>query len=344
MPSKLTIDYIKNKFNSEGYKLLSNEYLNNRQILEYICPNGHHHKINWGRFQQGKRCPYCSGERVHYDDIKNVFEERGYTLLSQDYKSKEKLTYRCPNGHIHDTDYYNFKKGHGCPECAGQIVTYKEVRDAFEKENYILLSKTYLNNFQNLDFICPMGHKNSMTWASFKSGHRCSECSFNRKYSIEEIKEMFKSEGLTLLTSNYINSDQKLEYICKKGNKHYITLKKFNWGQRCKCFKKFKGEERIEQYLIENRIDYLREFSFKNCKYKQVLPFDFYLPDLNICIEYDGIQHFEAVEYFGGEKRFKENKIKDSIKTKYCLDNNIKLIRIPYWEFDNIENILKQQL
>ena len=74
------------------------------------------------------------------------------------------------------------------------------------------------------------------------------------------------------------------------------------------------------------------------------LPFDFYLPDYNTCIEYDGIQHFEVVDYFGGLDGFITTKIRDTIKNEYCKSKNIKLIRIPYWGFDNIENILKKEL
>ena len=65
--------------------------------------------------------------------------------------------------------------------------------------------------------------------------------------------------------------------------------------------------------------------------------------ELIVCIEYDGIQHFEPIERFGGKEEFSRTKIRDNIKTQYCKDNNIKLIRIPYWDFDNIEMILKKQ-
>lgn len=81
---------------------------------------------------------------------------------------------------------------------------------------------------------------------------------------------------------------------------------------------------------------------FDNCKYKNKLPFDFYLPDYNICIEYDGLQHYESIEYFGGEKNYKLRIEKDKIKTKYCQDNNIILERIIYSDniIEKLENIL----
>ena len=72
--------------------------------------------------------------------------------------------------------------------------------------------------------------------------------------------------------------------------------------------------------------------------------FWFYLPDYNLLIEYDGRQHFEISEYFGGYEGFINTKIRDTIKNIYCRNNNIDLLRIPYWEFDNIENILIDKL
>ena len=89
-------------------------------------------------------------------------------------------------------------------------------------------------------------------------------------------------------------------------------------------------------------IIYLKQHKFDDCIYKRKLKFDFYLPDYNMCIEYDGKQHFQIIEHFGGEKRLKETQIKDKIKTEYCINNNIQLIRIKYNQ--NIEYILKDKL
>ena len=70
--------------------------------------------------------------------------------------------------------------------------------------------------------------------------------------------------------------------------------------------------------------------TFNECRYKNKLKFDFFLPDKNICIEYDGQQHFYPIRYFGGKKSFELQKIKDKIKDDYCISNNIKIIRIKY--------------
>jgi len=76
---------------------------------------------------------------------------------------------------------------------------------------------------------------------------------------------------------------------------------------------------------------------FDGCININKLPFDFYLPEKNICIEYDGEQHFRNIF---SDKSFKETKINDNIKDEFCIKNNIFLIRIPYFKFEEINNIL----
>ena len=98
-------------------------------------------------------------------------------------------------------------------------------------------------------------------------------------------------------------------------------------------------------------IELVREFVESNSKCelvsdiylnsKQKLRFDFYIKELNVCIEFQGIQHYKPINYFGGESRYNSQVKKDNIKVNFCNENNIKLIRIPYFEIDNIEKILK---
>lgn len=100
------------------------------------------------------------------------------------------------------------------------------------------------------------------------------------------------------------------------------------------------GESIIEKFLQKNDITYVSQKRFKDCRNNKPLPFDFYLSDKNICIEFDGIQHYEVIEYFGGINRYVNQKKNDSIKDIYCQEKNIKLIRIPYWDIKKIDNIL----
>lgn len=130
-------------------------------------------------------------------------------------------------------------------------------------------------------------------------------------------------------------------------NGHIIDLKfnHFKSGVRCAKCKHSKGEKKIEQILNIYDIEYVREYKFKDCKLKKCLPFDFYLPKYNICIEYDGEQHYKIARNFNMDLLDLMNiRYRDNYKTLFCKENNVKLIRISYLNFKNIETIIINEL
>ena len=290
-------------------------------------------------------------------EIKQAFEKEGYILLEEEYiNCKHKMKYICPNGHKHEIAFDKFLQGQRCPECS-QIVkankrklNYIDIKQAFEEEGYELLEEEYISAKTLMEYKCTEGHIHKITWSNFKKGRRCPECyGKNIKLSYDFIKNTFEKEGYELLSEEYINNNQKLKYRCPNGHIHEMSFSKFKNGRRCPECYIFKGENRIKQYLENNNIPYIIQKTFDDCKDKELLRFDFYLLKYNICIEYDGIQHFEPTDFAGygqeyAKKRLKESQKRDKIKDEYCKNNNIRLIRIPYWDLDNIENILKQEL
>ena len=106
--------------------------------------------------------------------------------------------------------------------------------------------------------------------------------------------------------------------------------------QGCPSCKLSKGEKEIKNFLINNNIKFEEQKKLKNCIDKRHLKFDFYLTDHNICIEYDGEQHSRLVKFYGGIEGYNNRQRRDKIKTDYCLDNNIKLIR---FNLSNIKNL-----
>jgi len=100
------------------------------------------------------------------------------------------------------------------------------------------------------------------------------------------------------------------------------------------------GESKIKQILERKSIIYEKEKVFKECKNIISLRFDFYIPSKNLCIEFDGIQHFKSFKNWGGDKTLKSTILNDSIKNNFCKENNIELLRIPYYSYNDIENIL----
>ena len=140
----------------------------------------------------------------------------------------------------------------------------------------------------------------------------------------------------------YKTVEEKIIIICKKHGEFFQIGREHLRGSGCPKCKTSKGENIIIDFLNENNIAYMYQKKFDNCKYKTSLPFDFYIPEKKLCIEYDGIQHFMIIENWGGKEEFKLRKRKDKIKTKFCRENNIKLERIRY--DDDIINKLKSIL
>lgn len=176
--------------------------------------------------------------------------------------------------------------------------------------------------------------------------HGCPTCGCQKKYNEQFLKEMKDKNPNIKILSNYI--DAKTKVICK------CLIDNFIWdvrpndllnGHGCpKCGNYSKGEYIISDILSNNKIKNINQYWFDDCRCKNPLPFDFYLPKYNICIEYDGIQHYKLGHFNMGLLDLMNVQYKDNIKTNYCQQNNIKLIRIPYWNYDNIEEILIREL
>lgn len=116
-----------------------------------------------------------------------------------------------------------------------------------------------------------------------------------------------------------------IDIICSKHVKFTQKLCHHKSGSGCSSCSNNKK-------LNNKNIKYEEQKSFKKCKNKRLLPFDFYLPEYNICIKFDGIQHYKPVKQYGGYDNFNKQKINDEIKNDFCLVNNIKLLRIKYNE------------
>lgn len=164
------------------------------------------------------------------------------------------------------------------------------------------------------------------------------------KYKVKKLtKNDFKVIG------EYVGQkvDIKMRHEC--GYEFDVKPDNFVRTPRCpQCTKKAssKGEDEVKKILNKLHIYFLRQHTFPDCRYLQLLLFDFYLPEYNACIEFQGQQHYEPRDFGGrGEKwaikEFELSQIKDQIKRDYCKENNIQLLEIPYWEVDNMRKIIK---
>jgi len=239
MCRKLTYEEVKGTFEASGYTLLSKEYISNCTKLDYRCSEGHFGSMTYSSLQQGHSCLICSikNKRLSYKDVKKMFESRGYVLLSKEYiNSGTKLDYRCPRGHLGSMVYNHFQDGRKCPVCVGEDRRhfYEEIKVVFESRGYKLISSEYKDNKTKLEYVCPKGHLGSMTFSNFQQGRKCPVCSVdNIRLSYEEVKEAFDNRGYTLLSTEYVNSNIKLDYKCPKGHLGAMKYNSFQQGKSC---------------------------------------------------------------------------------------------------------------
>lgn len=308
-----------------------------------------------------------------------IFEmyENEYTLLSEYISFNEYITVRhnsskCSN-HVWKITPANFihaKKK--CSACNGnKLKTTKK----FKEEVFALCGNEYtvLGEYTNAKNNILMRH-NSKFCDNFieeikpdsflSKGIRCSKCSKRflyssvRKTQKEFEREVFDIVGTEyLVLSEYVNTKTKIKMVHNKhgcNHVYYVSPHHFLYNnRRCPKCNESKGEERVSSILDQKKLLYIREYKFGNLRNKKQLQFDFAVfnekKEPLFLIEYDGKQHFEPVQ-FGGiaiieakenlEKQIKNDLLKDS----YCKENNIDLLRIPYWEFENIENKINEKM
>ena len=281
-----------------------------------------------------------------FEKVKSFLSEINYELLQDYYLSnRSKLKLKCCNGHEYESTWVNLQAGKRCKKCAieKQKRPIEEIINMVEQEGYTFIQELEEFKERRIMVRCPEGHEYDVSVNKFKLGRRCPICNDNT-FEYDYVKSYIENEGYKLLTTNYINVYQKLEMVCPKGHILKMNFHGFkNGGRRCSRCKVSKGEKTISEVLTKLNIEYEIQKTFKDCKDIKVLPFDFYLPQYNLIIEYDGEQHF-AIKHAFDEDSFWITVVHDAIKNQYCEDNNINILRIPYWEFDNIEELITNKL
>lgn len=233
---KLTKDYVKQSFVEKGCILLS-EYKGWDQKLEFCCPKGHTNSMTWAAWKKLKKCPKCAKGIPTKECIKVTLIEEDYQMVNFElfvYRNNTtKFDVLCNEGHKYTTNWANWRAGKRCPYCAGNVkYTINEISDIFGERGYELLSDTYEYD-KPLYFLCPNGHKHFMFLHNFLKGHECLICSGKAVKTIDYIKKELLKEYCTLISTEYINNNTPLEYICKVGHRHTTTWKKWITGNRC---------------------------------------------------------------------------------------------------------------
>jgi Zn ribbon nucleic-acid-binding protein len=313
-----------------------------------------------------KKCPKCYGNllKTHEQFVEEVYELTGkeYSVLGEYKNSKTPLLMKhneCSNEFMSYPSKFVGKEQTRCPICA--IKRRAEARlkttDEFKKQ----LSEVFGDEYEVLGEYTRIKDKilvrhNKCGREYYKTAidlfrRNCKVCS---DIGQKKTPEQFEAEVYNLVGDEYLVLEDYTGIYDKINMKHNAcgnvwkaTPHKFiNGGRRCPRCNSSKGEVAIAKYLENNNYKYKHQEKFDDCKNERSLPFDYMVLDsdnrVKFLIEFDGIQHFQPLDVFGGEEGFAYRQLCDQIKNDYCINNNITLLRIKYTALDLIDEILER--
>ena len=346
------------------------EYINSAthvDVLHNAC--GRVNDVTPNRFLRGTRCPYCLPNSLK---TTSEFLEIVHSLVGDEYEfygeyinsqtRMDVLHKVC--GHKYKVIPNNFTRGTRCPRCDGRFKT----EDDFKNDLHTIIndSHEYLGGFVN--YITHVNVRHKKCGFEYKTtpsnlfngrGHGCRKCGQKAttealKRSDEDfVKEVKKLVGVKYtFLEKYDVGGKKIRAIHNEcGHIYNVEPRAFLEGNRCPKCRSSKGEVRIMDFLDSVGVGYIHQYRDVNCKNIRVLPFDFLVNhhDRKLIIEFDGEQHFKPVQIGrmskeDAIKNYESQVLRDNIKNDFCIENDIPMLRIPYWDYENVEEIVFDNL
>ena len=302
-----------------------------------------------------------------YEEVTGIIENQGYTI-NGDFvydNNRSKVDISDKYGYRYLVEFRSIVRGvtqrivsKNNPYSIDNIKLYIKINNI----NVELVSDCYENNKQDLEFICECGEHYFAKWDKFQQGYKrcCKKCSDDKRikgntYDIEYVKKYIKDNNIDVevLSETYASIYEPLCFRCSCGEIFYRSFDKFKNGNQTRCNKcsgvKSSYCVRLENILFKNNVEFKTEVSFEDCKNPNTntkLRFDYSISKNNklILIEVDGEGHYLPIDFSGkhdAENQLKNRQYLDNIKTQYCKDKNIELIRIPYWDFDKNDTFIE---
>jgi len=345
---------IANKVHKNKYDYSLVDYMNSKTKVKIICPVHGVFKQTPSKHLNGRGCQKCGGSNKKNTDIfieeSTKIHKNKYDYSLVDYKdAKTKVKIICPVHGVFEQRPDHHLRGSGCIKCMinNAMLTNEDfIKKSIMKHGnrYDYSKVNYIGNNIKVIIGCKKHGYFTQKPSNHMQGQGCPVC---RQENMKSTKEIFieKSNIIHEFFYNYslvdyINNYTKVIIICpihgefdQKPNNHLQ-------GQGCSSCKKSLMENKINKFLKNQGIVVIRQKTFDDCKNINKLPFDFYLPDFNLCIEYNGKQHYEPIKWFGGEMTLKYIQKNDFIKRNFCEDRGIKYLEISYKDDDKINDIL----
>jgi len=239
-----------------------------------------------------------------------------------------------------------------CPKCNGINLVRQDHINNYRCKNCFRIEvekltanfnviKGYTKATEKMELECK---KCNVVWkvllGNLKRNNTCPNCNRLNKDYFE------KNKLAEFEYSEFKHFQEKMLIICKKCNTSFYQTPYNNLIRKngCPNCKSSKGERVIKNYLERNNIVYIQHKTFDGLKDKKNLSYDFYVEEKNLLIEFNGLQHYDKNSFSKSRKEFLLQKHHDWLKRRYAIKNNYNLLVIPYWDFKQIEKILKNAL
>lgn len=217
---------------------------------------------------------------------------------------------------------------------------------------FISSNEHHISSASRIDVECEICSTqwNTTTRNIFNRNSGCPKCGGNIKITqdvmMKNLTERCSKLEYNILSIEFTNNKSKIYLFCEKhDNKWWTNYNAFTSQEQACIFcsrKDSKGSRYIQNILEENYILFEKEKKYDKCRNKYKLPFDFFLPEYNILIEYDGEQHYKPISFFGGEEAFTKQKENDNLKNSFCEQNNIKLLRFNEYNISTFVEVINQ--
>jgi hypothetical protein len=327
---------------SRGGKCLSGSYKNARSKLLWECSEGHRWEAPADTIKnQGSWCKKCKGlDKPTMVEIQTFARNKGGQCLSKSYENAQAmLWWRCGEGHTWKTSWNKINSsGSWCPVCGikkgsgVRRLKIEELTKDAEARGGRLLSATYQNAHQKLEWACAKGHKWSATANNVRSGQWCPICKLDtiaqkkRKYVIDDLHKLAKSRGGECLSDKFISTNRRYKWRCALGHEWCSS-----WGsvhlQRTWCPDCAKGlNERICRAYFEEAFGKpfpsVRNLDWLRTPEGHALELDGYCADLKMAFEHHGEQHYRDIRFLNSPQY-------DELKESLCEKYGVLLVIVP---------------
>ena len=364
------------KLNGITLKRVSNSYINCKTPMDWICDCGTPFSTTFDSIMQGKHyCEFCCrskrwwGFRDYLVEVQKECDRRGYTLLTKEIRlSTDKFQYICNKHQEYGIQISTYDRmvttQRGCYRCGVESRTEKHkldesiLKELAESKGYIYAGFDYDNEpgkdgKVNIHIICPKHIEKGIQRVKYSNLQRnsglCKYCRGRERTQEDLQRELDEMHGDVSIL-HYTEYGEPIYVQCRKcGHKWWTSGISLTQGHKCPHCNRSVFESEVAEVLKRHGYTYEYQYWYSDCRDKNPLPFDFYLSEVNILIEADGEGHYKPIPRGSmaieeAEEQLKIVQAHDEIKTQYCNKNNIPLIRIPYWERNNLECFLVKEI